>query len=277
MYRNLILCFVCFTLPTWPEEFQFYDFEGDPIDVVIPCAEKDSRSLDFCIAGIKANCSKIRRVIVVSSRRLTNQAEWFDEALYPFSKKAVASELVRGAQKDPSRVGWYYQQLLKFYAPFVIPEISTNVLVLDSDTVFLNPVEFLDVDFTGFYTAAFEYHLPYFIHASRLLPGLGRVYQNYSGVAHHMLFQTRVLEDLFSAVESVHKVPLWQAFCRCVGAEFLSGSGASEYEIYFNFLFSRCDQAQIRHLKWKNICNLNEILSLKAEGYHYVSCHHWEN
>ena len=29
-----------------------------------------------------------------------------------------------------TRIGWIYQQLLKLYAPFVIPGISSNVLVL---------------------------------------------------------------------------------------------------------------------------------------------------
>ena len=55
-----------------------------------------------------------------------------------------------------------------------------------------------------------------------------------------MVFQRDVLQDLFSQVETHHNQPLWQAFCRCVDPQDdLRLSLASEYEIYFNFVFSR--------------------------------------
>ena len=46
--------------------------------------------------------------------------------------------------KKEKRIGWYYQQLLKQYAPFVIPKISSNVLILEPDTIFLKQVTFMN-------------------------------------------------------------------------------------------------------------------------------------
>lgn len=276
-----ILCCGFFENSLWAEHKKF-QFDHEPIDVVIPSIEKDLDTLNLCIAGIKANCVQIRRVIVVSARPLTDQAEWFDEALYPFSKMDCALDLMKGdkkaardlVKKPSSRLGWYYQQLLKLYAPFVIPGISSNVLILDSDTIFLNPVEFVNSECEGLYNPGTEYHLPYFTHAERLLPGFSRVF-DYSGISNHMLFQRPVLEKLFATVETQHKIPFWQAFCRCVALKDFPKSGASEYEIYFNFLFKDSNQAHIRILKWANISDIEHLEDYKARGFDYVSCHDW--
>ncbi|MBS4168348.1 DUF6492 family protein [Parachlamydia sp. AcF125] len=272
--------FVSFTLISSLAIGQLYDFKEEPIDVVIPCTEKDVETLNLCIAGIQANCSQIRRVIVVSSHPLTDQAEWFDEALFPFTKDEIAYHLLKGdaslnSPKKLPRVGWYYQQMLKYYAAFIIPHISSNILILDSDTIFLNPVEFLNSEGAGLYNPGSEYHKAYFEHADRFLPGLKRLYPEYSGISHHMLLQLPVLEELFNRVETYHQMPLWQVFCHCVSDDCTFASGASEYEIYFNFVFSRTDQVKLRHLKWKNIKNLDHLPGYKARGYHYVSCHAW--
>ncbi|CCB86519.1 putative uncharacterized protein [Parachlamydia acanthamoebae UV-7] len=277
-----VFIFIFFHLIQGSLPAQQYSFTDEAIDVVIPCTAKDLEILNFCIAGLKANCAQIRRIIVVSSHPLTDQAEWFDEANFPFNKAEIAFHLLKGDTnasqyylQDPARLGWYYQQMLKYYAAFVIPDISSNILILDSDTIFLNPVEFLSADFGGLYNPGTEYHKTYFEHADRFLPGLRRLYPEHSGISHHMLFQAPVLQELFTAVENYHKMPLWQAFCRCVSADYTLASGASEFEIYFNFVFSRTNQVKLRHLKWKNVSNLKHLSQYKAQGYHYVSCHAW--
>jgi hypothetical protein len=238
-----------------------YPFSAELVDVVIPCTDKDLISLEMCIAGIRENC-QVRRVIVVSDRKLTDSAEWFDEANYPFSKQDVAFELVnhdlvkaKSLLTAPgSRVGWYFQQLLKLYAPFTIPEVSSNLLVLDADTVFLNPVEFLNDRFGGLYNVGQQHNSSYFQHADRLTGGVvKKIHSKYSGISHHMLFQRSVMEDLFDLVECTHQQPFWIAFCQSVDEKELSFSGASEYELYFNFVLSRTDQVNIRKLLWQNI------------------------
>lgn len=257
-----------------------YAFSGEAIDVVIPTTHKDLITLELCIQGIKENCQNIGRVIVVSSERFTLNAEWFDEKNYPFSKEEVGFYLCQCDEtlsrqyvnRKSSRVGWYYQQLLKLYAPFVIPNLSSNVLILDSDTIFLNPVNFINASHAGIYNVGDEYCAEYFQHMRSLTGGLvKKIYPDYSGICHHMLFQKPVLEDLFQIVENLHKKEFWKAFCACV--QRINGSGASEYELYFNFVIPRSNKIEIRKLKWCNIQTIGMMHKMQKQGYHYVSCH----
>ncbi len=251
------------------------------IDVIIPCTNKDLDTLIHCIRGIRENCVQVRRIIVVSATRLTDEAEWFAESNYPFNKNEVALKLRNDNVNDAisfiihpnSRLGWYYQQLLKLYSPFVISNISSNVLILDSDTIFLNPVEFISPDNVGLYNTGDEWILPYFVHGERLIPEFRRIFPHYSGICHHMLFQKHILEDLFKEVESNHKMEFWKAFCLSVDPNLLSG--ASEYELYFNYIFSKEYPVKIRPLKWKNTPDFNAMIHYKNAGYHYISCHAW--
>ena len=260
-----------------------YKFSNDPVDVIIPSTPKDLHTLDLCIEGIRKNCSQVRRVIVISDKKLTDKAEWFDEKLFPFSKKSVAFYLnncdgQKTAEylnaKEP-RVGWYLQQLLKLYAPYVIPDISKNVLHLDADTIFLNPVTFYNSKNGGQYNPGTEYHMPYFTHMDKLLPGLKRVFAQHSGISHHMLLQKEALDDLFKSVESYHNMELWKAFCLQVNKADLFLSGAASDELYFNFVFMKTDQVELRYLKWDNVPSIKNLGHYKAQGYHYVSNHSW--
>lgn len=263
--------------------FGHYQLINEPIDVIIPAIEKDLSTLEYCIQGIKNNCLGLRRVIVVSPNRLTHNAEWFPESDYPFSKDDVARYLnrlnpIKTAQyinKPNKRIGWYYQQLLKLYAPSVIPGISSNVLIVDADTVFFRPITFLNEKNGGNYAVGQQHHKPYFEHSNKLLPGLKFFLKDKSGICNHMLFQKAVIDDLFFQVESIHKVEFWKAFCLCVNPGYLSCSGASEYEIYFNFAFSRTNQVKIRHLRWMNSSDLHLMEQHSQTGYDYVSYHAW--
>ncbi len=277
MYKKLIgfigLGIFSFVLPTT------YEFLLDPVDVVIPCTSKDIRTLNLCIDGIKRYGKNINRVIVVSSEKLTDQAEWFGEADYPFSKNDIAYQIFKNEKKahaylntPKNRIGWIYQQLLKLYASFVIPNLSSNVLILDSDTVFLNPVSFYDKKTGGgYFNSGTEYNRPYFTHAQKLIPGFKKVYRNHSGISHHMLFQRPVLEDLFQIVEDTHNQEFWRAACDCIDKKDIFAC-ISEYEIYFNFTLARTNQCKIRRLKWANV-RFQNLQKFRKQGYHYVSCH----
>jgi hypothetical protein len=265
-----------------PQAKVHYPLIDDPIDVVIVCHPKDKVTLDDCIDGIKENCNKVRRVIIVSSERLTDKAEWFDERQFPFDKKSIAWTISRGDKERAEKFfhkglhrtpGWYFQQLLKLYSPFMIPGISSNVLILDADTIFMNPVEFLNESFGGLfsYSSAEEAKPAYFEHAKRLVPGYKRIYPKVYSVCHHMLFQKPILEDLFLQVEEYHKEPFWKAFCLCV--DLRKNKGASEYEIYYNFALNHTDQVALRKLKWANSSDIKSKDQFKERGYHFVAFH----
>jgi len=251
-----------------------YNLTSERIDVVIPCTEKDLVTLDLCIDGIRRNGANIGRVIVVSAQYYTAKAEWFDERLYPFTKEDISAALYPNASDviDRGRVGWVFQQLLKLYAYKTIPQISSNVLVLDADTIFLNPVAFLTAEGGGLYSFGPNINRPfYFEHAQRLLPGLRKVFSNYSGIAHHMLFQKSVLEDFFFNISHLHKCQPWEAIIRSfdINTRYVM----SEYELYFNYVFAKTAQVQLRPLLWADVADIGSVNRYRELGYHFVSCH----
>lgn len=275
----IFLFFNTFAQPEWFKEIKRFELPANPIDVVICCHEKDKAIIKLCIQGVKNFVKGARRIIVISEKSYTTEAEWFDERKFPFSKRSIEKEfslidpLFKKDFNKIKRVGWYFKQLMNFYAAFVIPNISTNILILDADTVFLQPVEFLDEDQTMLHVTGVENYKAYFEHMERLLPGLKRVIEEHSGISHHMLFQTPILKDLFHLVESHHKLEFWKAYCRCVEPKEIAFSGAADYEIYFNFVLMRCGQIKIRPLKWKNITEISLLNKYKKEKYDFISWH----
>jgi hypothetical protein len=279
LFMTLLVLVNTFIYAQENQKFHF-NLVNEPIDAVIVAHPKDKDILDYCINGIKENCRNIRRVIVVSSKQLTNQAEWFDEKDFPFSIRDIAQTIAEANGTTAQDFfnyhnrgpGWYLQQLLKLYAPFVIPGISSNVLVVDADVVFINPVEFLNELNGGlFCTSQINPKARYFEHAQRLVPGYKRVHPEVYSVCHHMLFQRPILKHLFHAVQKHHKTKFWKAFCSCV--TYHRKQGASEYEIYFSYAFSHTDQVALRPLKWINAGDLNLIDRFRNEGYHFVAFH----
>lgn len=279
---NKIQYLLLLTIPSILHSFDriSYSFSHDPIDVVIPCHPDDTPTLSPLIKSIKKYVKDVRRIIVVSKNPLTNEAEWFDEALFPFTKKSLIeickSKKITKSVHISKRIGWLYQQFLKFYAPLCIPNISSNVLVVDSDVLFLKPVHFLQENGAGLYATGTEYHRPYFQHAQRLLPELKRVYPQFSGIVHHMLFQKEVILDFFNLIEQRHGTDPWIAIAQTIAIDKndrINNSAISEYEMYFNFIFSRTNQVKIRKLKWKNIRNNNEIAKCLRENYDFVAKH----
>jgi hypothetical protein len=283
MILRLLFLLQLSLLPLWGLcAEKHYTLTADPIDVVIPCAEKDVSTLSACIRGIKQNGVGVRRIIVVSKTRLTDEAEWFDEARYPFSKWDV-TQLIYGSEEEAyrcrnewDRIGWVLQQLLKLYSPLVIPGISSNVLVLDADAIFLNPVHFLNEGNGALFNTGGEWYEPYFIHGAKLIPGFKRLYPEHSGITHHMLLQKSIIEDLFQTVESTHHTEMWRAYCQSIERANLYYAACSEYELYFNYALSQTSQVQIRKLKWDNTSYLSQIKNYQILGYHYVAAHTWE-
>ncbi len=259
-----------------------YPLTNEPIDVVLVTHPKDKEALELAISGIRTYGKNIGRVIVVSNEPLSENAEWFDEKLYPFSKDDVALEIGRGDKEVADAFfargghppGWYYQQLLKLYAAYVIPDISSNILVLDSDSVFINDVEFLNEQNGGLLCIhskkATKGH--YCKHAERMLPSYSPIYTDVNSVNHHMLFQKPILDDLFKEIEMSRNEPLWKVFCHEVDLSRKYGSG-SEYELYFNFALNHTSQVGIRELKRRASASFDKIDFYKNEGFILLSFH----
>lgn len=277
--KNSFLVFLVFSF--------FLVGSENEIDIVIPAIEKDLLTLNLCIDYAKKNIQGVRRVIVVSPRVLTDRAEWFSEANFPFSLFDVARELGHVGIGILGREGWYFQQLLKFYAPFVIDGISKNVLILDADTLFLKPHAPIDEEGkVVFNVFPWSYTPPiYFAHMQKLCPSFYQVRKDVNSITHHAMFQYDKLSHLFKLVEDHHKKPFWLAFLHSVNlknvrrekSDMCFWLGASEYTIYFNFhqIYYE-DATNIRIPKMFNgLQSLKDLKGYEDKGFDMVACHHW--
>ena len=237
-------------------------------DVVIPVGPNDISVIHSQLEFTKKNIVGRRNIYLVSNvfREDIEGVIFIPESRFPFSLQSVAE--VHGA--DP-RNGWYLQQLLKLYAGFSIPGILPNYLVIDSDTFFLKPTTFMENGLVLFNPAT-EYHVPYFLHMKRLHPSLIKDH-NVSGISHHMLFTTHYVKEMMDMVEQYHSKVFWKVFLEEVDPNIRHGmynaSGASEYEMYFNFMNNtHPDAFTIRKLHWANAPKLE-----LDKHYDYVSVH----
>lgn len=246
-------------------------------DVVIPVHKKDLAILEYCIKSVRKKLVGARRIIIVSKEKYSNNAEWFDEGKYPFSYQEV-SDLV-----DNNRVGWHYQQLLKLYAPLIIDDIAENVLILDSDTVFFKKVKMFDEKNRALYNLGKDTDIliqPFNIgvdrHIDELLPEISRKnlpedLKEISGIAHNMMFNRKMMQELFAKIEKKHGDKFYKVALKLARK---SGYNLSEYQIYFNFLaiFHR-EKIKLRRLKYKNTADVNIRKYQRRFKYHYCSFH----
>lgn len=187
-----------------------------------------------------------------------------NENSFPFNIETVAKY-----HGKLERNGWYLQQLLKLYAGKVIPDILDKYLLIDSDTFFLKPTTFIENN-KCLYNYGTEYHKPYFHHMKKLSEGLTRIDNNKSGICHHMMFETKYIDKLFNSIETKHKDLFYNIFLKYVSKNEASRSGASEYEIYFNYMLKyNPDKIKVRKLNWKNT---NKLVT--HSNYDYIS-YHW--
>ena len=249
-------------------------------DIVIPIGPEDIDQINYQLEYTTKNIIGYRNIYIISCDpylKLQNHQDniyIIPESIFPFKKEDVST--IHG---NNNRNGWYLQQLLKLYAGFIISGILEKYLVIDCDTFFLRPVSFLSETHTLYGTGT-ENHQPYFHHMKRLHPLLEKQIINYSGICHHMMFETKYVNELFELVESYHtQTPFWKVFLKEVDESFRGqrgpcySSGASEYEIYFNFVLCfHNDKIQIRNLVWRND---NRIKENDVINFDYVSCHHY--
>lgn len=233
-------------------------------DVVIPLGPNDLQNIEKQIECTRTNVIGFRNIYIITPIKnfTCPGAIIIDESIFPFADQIA---LYHG--KD-GRNGWYLQQLIKLYAGLVVPGILDRYLVIDADTFFLKPTPFINSENQCQYNFGREYHCHYFDHMRRLHPDFSRVYE-LSGICHHMMFETRFIKEIMELVGE----PFWVVFLEKVEPWLRHGigSGASEYELYFNYVCKyHPDEIEVRELVWENV----RILDLEMD-LDYISHHHF--
>jgi len=233
-------------------------------DIVIPVGPNDLDIIKKQIPYTKKNIIGYRNIFLIScdtSLQIDDCITIFED-IFPFTIDTVAKY-----HGKINRNGWYLQQLFKLYAGLIIPNIADKYLVIDSDTFFLKPVSFIE-NGKCTYNFGTEYHKPYFEHMQNLHNNFTKQIHNMSGICHHMMFETKYINEIINIVERQHNDFFYNIFLKLV--KDVQGSGASEYELYFNYILrNHSESILIRKLNWKNVNNLNNI-----DDYEYVS-YHW--
>lgn len=241
-------------------------------DIVIPLGPNEKSVIHKQIEYTKKNVIGYCNIYIVSCCPdiLIDGCITIPETIFPFTIKDV--ELIH---QTSGRNGWYLQQLLKLYSGICIPNILNRYLVIDSDTFFIKPTIFIDAQNKCLYNYGTEYHTPYFDHMKRLHSSFEKMENNKSGICHHMIFETQYIKEIFDMVEELHNGPFWQVFLHKVDKYHIPFSGASEYEIYFNYMLKvHADKIIIRKLEWNNcVSNIDTIDSIT--NVDYISHHHY--
>jgi hypothetical protein len=246
-------------------------------DIVIPLGPNEISRFNHQILYTRKNVIGYRNIYIVTCNLDIKIDGCFiiDENIFPF--KEFISNYFAEYNGKKNRNGWYFQQLIKLFAGRVIKDILDNYLVIDADVFFLKPIRFMSGSKPIFSTGD-ENHAPYFTHMNLLHKSFSKVCKK-SGICHHMLFNKKYLEELFSIVEEFHKKPFWQVFIICVQEHKKYPinkyeSGASEYELYFNYMIkNHIDDIIIRDLNWQNI-NRRGFIS-KQHNCDFVSVCSW--
>ena len=202
-------------------------------DIVITVGPDDIPNLHKQVEFAKKNIIGYRNIYLISYDPSLNISGCItvDEAIFPFNIETVACE-----HAPHKRNRWYLQKLLKLYAGLVIPDIMDRYLVVECDHFFLHPTSFVQKGIC-LYSYGSEFHIPYFQHMIKLHPAFNKMTQ-ISGICNHMVFETKYINEIITMVEGFHSKEFYMVFLSSVATSEIPKYGASEYELYFNYMLA---------------------------------------
>jgi hypothetical protein len=203
------------------------------INVVIPVAEKDLKVLPLCMDSIKNFIDKDAKFHIVAKDSVLDSIDadvnTLRESYFEFSVGDI-----KNAIKHKGQAGWYWQQIMQFYLWDVLPELSSSILFVNSDVVFLKPIPIID---RGLYVLNYHnnQHDPYSVFTKRLFPDIELNFWN--GTCHYMPYDKNIVLELRNDVERRFNMPFWKAFCNCIDDSHING--ASEFYLYFQYCLNK--------------------------------------
>lgn len=279
-------------------------------DIVISSCKKDEFVLQKAIESIKKYVKGYRRIIVVSNEKLTDAdgAEWFDEKRYPFTMKDMYDYMDKMVpdEKRRRKVS-YINQLIKLYAHKVIPDLLDNILIYDSDIVFIKETCFFEEDkpLYGNRIVSLDPYQQYLNHHLQLHPSFdfgNKLELNIkfkkkgdfcSGICHHIMYNKEIIQEMINLVEKQHNEIFWKFYLKRVDTRdtnHMKHCEPANCELYYNYVnLFHPDKIRVRPITWKeeaavpkkqnnivsNYNNRFELLKTNAlsEGHSYIAFH----
>lgn len=238
------------------------------VDVVITSHPKDYEILSHCVNSVVQYVPKVRRIYIISPHSIEgNGIIHVPETKFPFSREDVYNTLKTPNKEDLTH--WYLQQLLKIYSFQVIPELSENILIIDSDVVLLKEHRLFDGT-NPIFAVSDEMVLDKYAEHMKRLHDSFDIHTSQSGVTDYQVWNKHVWKEMIEKVEKKHNKPFWKVFLeKCVTAQ-----DASEYEMYFQYFIGRYDYNVVSR-KTLRTNELSNLTKFKEDGYDSVSLHRW--
>ena len=231
------------------------------IDIVIPCAPKDTDTLGICLKScIRHIKEEIAKIYVISTdseviKKICDEygAVWMDE------NKVLDRTLADVVATLPqyNRWGWMYQQFLKMAGN--VGECE-NYLVVDSDVTFTKDITFFENGKPIFYYRDDYHHPPFFSVMAKLID-VKRFYEK-SFVCDFMMFNRQVMSDLKKHIEEKTGENWIDAIINRID---YSLSPFSEFETYGTFYEG---DMIIRQVEYKQLSYLETDLDAQEKNNH---------
>lgn len=262
----------------------FYCSSFATFDVVIVSHSKDYETLPLCIASIKKYIPDHARIFVIGNQEIQDKDFTFihEAKFYGFiSPESIKAVWQKHNAKLSSRAPWVFQQFLKLGAPLIIENLSEDYLCIDSDIIFLRPQQFMNKESQFFYSknracgccGKGMIHYEYVHMYKRLMGDRRTPVAKFSFIAHHMMFNRTILQELFEHIQKLHNKIWYDAIV--ANLNYDSPTNFSEYELYGNWLWNKHPQLLAhRQLEWVSVNDLDKILG--QQNYDFVSAQYYD-
>ncbi len=260
-----------------------------PIEVLIPCTEKDTRSLILVIRSVLENSlNKITQINVVCPEKDFMQIsgiverenfkcriEIHDEK--KFINLTLHNKIVAQLGK---RAGHAIQQIVKIC--FVASSRAFGILVLDSDTVILQPVCWLDKHANQVLYLSWENTSEHYSHLDLLCER--RFNRSLNTVTHHMLMQPDWLRE-FMGASSENEVNQFIMKAFELSNKEIASIFSLDY-LFYGLNAIEHHRQQVKIVRWCNVSasyvesvhRSSGIAELRTKfPYKSVSFHEWQD
>jgi FkbM family methyltransferase len=222
------------------------------IDVVIPCHSKDFAKLELTIESARTCVlNPIGDVKLITNSNMVDVLQKkFPDCQVLSDEYFLSPEMIQKVSNQvlPDRQGWFLQQLIKFAA--CLQSDREACLVLDADTILIQPRVWLDSSGVQILSISEEYHTPYVRHYTSTF---GQGVCPWSFVTHHQLMQRNILRSMFDGLSD--GLLSWLNT-----ANFNEPSAISEYHSYGQWIVSNRKEL-VRFAKLNNVIRRFDSIS----------------